>query len=279
MKKVILITGISSGFGKQTARLLAKRGHSVYGTVRNNIDTDAGINVLIMDLTDQESIRQTVSTVVKKEGRIDVLINNAGMHTGGPIETLPAEFLRLQMETSFMGMVHITREVLPVMRSNGGGRIINISSIGGLMGLPFQGFYSAAKFAVEGFSESLRMETAQFNIKVVVINPGDFHTNNSLNRRSYLAPSGPEDIYEAQFRKSLEIIEHDEGKGWDPEILAKKLIRIVECVNPRQRYIIGSVDQKLAVMLKKTLPGKLFGMILASHYGIHQSARNLDHAR
>jgi len=274
MKKVILITGISSGFGKQTARLLAKSGHSVYGTVRNNIETDAGINVLIMDLTNQESIIQAVGAVVRKEGRIDVLINNAGMHTGGPIETLPIEYLRLQMETSFMGMVLLTREVLPVMRSHGGGMVINFSSIGGLMGLPFQGFYSAAKFAVEGFSEALRMETARFNIKVVVINPGDFHTNNSLNRRSYLAPSGPEDVYEEQFRRSLEIIEHDEGKGWAPEILAKKLTKIVECSKPRQRYIIASVDQKLAVLLKKLLPGKLFRMILASHYGILMRQRD-----
>ncbi len=270
MRKVILITGISSGFGKQAARLLSDRGHSVYGTVRNNPETDPGINVLIMDLTGPKSIRQAVREVVEKEGRIDVLINNAGMHTGGSVETLPDEFLRLQMETSFMGMVHLTREVLPVMRANGGGKIINISSIGGLMGLPFQGFYSAAKFAVEGFSEALRMETAKFNIKVVVINPGDFHTSNSLNRRNYLAPSDPKDPYEAQFRKSLEVIEHDESKGWDPEILAKKLAVIVECVNPRQRYIIASADQKLAVMLKKILPGKLFRMILASHYGIHQ---------
>ncbi len=270
MKKVVLITGISSGFGKQTARLLSQMGHSVYGTVRKSIQADPGVNVLIMDLTDHKSIREAVRTVVEKEGRIDVLINNAGMHTGGPVETLPSEFLRLQMETSFLGMVHVTREVLPVMRSNNGGRIINISSIGGLMGLPFQGFYSASKFAVEGFSEALRMETAGFNIRVVVINPGDFHTNNSLNRRSYLAPSGPEDPYAAQFKKSLAIIEHDEGKGWDPALLAKTLARIVECANPRQRYIVGSFDQKLAVLLKKVLPGRLFRMILAGHYGLRQ---------
>ena len=114
-----------------------------------------------MDLTDTDSIKKAVSTVIEKEGRIDVLINNAGMHTGGPIETSPIENIKLQMDTNFIGMVNITREVLPVMRKQGGGTIINFSSIGGLMGLPFQGFYSASKFAIEGFSEALRMEVKQ----------------------------------------------------------------------------------------------------------------------
>ena len=273
MKKVVFITGISSGFGKHTAMMLSKRGHTVYGTVRKSLVTDPAVNVLTMDLIDNESIRRAVQEVKEREGRIDVLINNGGMHTGGPIETLPDEFVRLQIETSFMGMVSLTREVLPLMRAGGGGRIINISSIGGLMGLPFQGYYSAAKFAVEGFSEALRMETANFNIQVVVINPGDFHTNNSANRRNYLAPSGEGDPYAIQFNKSLAIIEHDEGNGWGPERLAEKLARIVDCVKPRQRYIIGSFDQKLAVLLKKLLPGRLFTMILAGHYGLSSNTK------
>ncbi len=268
MRRVILITGISSGFGKQTSLLLAEKGHCVYGTVRKPSGVDGAVKVLIMDLTDADSIRRAVSAVVEKEGRIDVLINNAGMHTGGPVETSPAENIRLQMETSFMGMVSLTREVLPVMRAGGGGTIINISSIGGLMGLPFQGFYSAAKYAVEGFSEALRMETARFNIRVIVINPGDFHTSNSANRRGYLAPSGTEDPYHVQFERALSVIEHDEANGGDPAVLARKLARIVECKNPRQRYIIATADQKLAVLLKRILPGKVFSAILASHYGI-----------
>ncbi len=272
MRKVILITGISSGFGKQTSRLLAEKGHTVYGTVRKNGVTDGAVNVLLMDLTDTDSIRRAVSTVVEKEGRIDVLINNGGMHSGGPVETTPEETARLQMETSFMGMVNITREVLPVMRSNGGGTIINFSSIGGLMGLPFQAFYSAAKFAVEGFSEALRMETGSFNIRVVVINPGDFHTSNTANRRGYLAPAVPDDPYNKQFEKSLSIIEHDEANGGDPLLLARKIVKIVECRNPHNRYVIATADQKLAVILKKILPGKMFSAILANHYGISAAA-------
>lgn len=267
MKKVILITGISSGFGKHTAKLLSEYGHKVYGTVRKATDSEAGVNLLEMDLLNIESIQNAVKQVIKNETRIDVLINNAGMHTGGSIETLPLDYVKKQMDTNFMGLVHLTREVLPVMRNQGGGTIINFGSIGGLMGLPFQGYYSAGKFAIEGFSEALRMEVKQFNINVVVINPGDFHTNNSANRRGFLADSD-NDPYKTQFSKTLSIIENDEAKGWAPEILAKKMVKIVECKKPGQRYIIASFEQKLAVVLKYILPGKIFGKILESHYGI-----------
>jgi len=268
MKKIILITGISSGFGKQTARLLAERGHKVYGTVRREAGSEQGVNYLKMDLTDYASVKNAISNVLEKEGRIDVLINNAGAHTGGPIETSPMENIRVQMDTNFMGLVNITKELLPVMRKQGGGTIINFSSIGGLMGLPFQGYYSASKFAIEGFSEALRMEVSAYNIKVVLINPGDFHTSNSANRRNYLAPTGNDDPYNKQFEVSLAQIEKDESNGWDPAVLAAKIVKIAESKNPKQRYIIASFEQKLAVVLKYILPGKLFRKILADHYKI-----------
>jgi len=278
MKKVILLTGISSGFGKQTAELLAAEllaaellaaeGHVVYGTVRRDVEISSAINVLKLDLTNTDSIRQTVQTILLKEGRIDVLINNAGMHTGGPVETSPFENIKLQMDTNFLGMVNLTREVLPAMRKQGGGTIINFSSIGGLMGLPFQAFYSAGKFAIEGFSEALRMEVKQFNIKIILINPGDFCTSNSANRRNFLAPSDINDPYHDQFIKTLAVIEKDEANGWEPRVLANKLVRIVGLKNPRQRYIIASFEQKLAVVLKYILPGKIIRMILEDHYKI-----------
>jgi short-subunit dehydrogenase len=268
MKKVILITGISSGFGKQTAELLANNEYIVYGTVRKDIEVNPRVNVLKLDLTNIDSIRQVVQTILQREGRIDVLINNAGMHSGGPIETSPVENIELQMDTNFLGMVHTIREVLPVMRKQGGGTIINFSSIGGLMGMPFQAFYSAGKFAIEGFSETLRMEIKKYNIKVVLINPGDFHTNNSANRRNFLAPTDISDPYYEQFNKTMAIIEKDEANGWEPVILARKIVKIVECKNPRQRYIIASFEQKLAVVLKYILPGKLFSMIVEDHFKI-----------
>lgn len=268
MKKVILITGISSGFGKETAKLLAGKGHIVYGTVRKEVVKEKDINYLIMDLTDQKSIQRVVSDVLEKEGRIDVLINNAGMHAGGPIETSPVETIKLQMDTNFMGMVYMTREVLPAMRSQGGGLIINFSSIMGLMGLAFQAFYSASKFAIEGFSEALRMEVNKFNIKIVLINPGDFNTNNTSNRRNFLASEVLNDPYYEQFKKTLAIVEKEESAGWNPVILAKKIVKIVDSKNPRQRYIIASFEQKLAIVLKYVLPGKLFRKILEDHYKI-----------
>lgn len=136
------------------------------------------------------------------------------------------------------------------------------------MGLPFQAFYSASKFAIEGFSEALRMEVNRFNIKIVLINPGDFRTSNSANRRNFLAPTGTDDPYFEQFKTTMAVIEKDEANGWVPEILAKKIVKIVEYNNPLQRYIIGSFEQKLAVLLKYILPRKLFRKILQDHYKI-----------
>lgn len=267
MQKVVFITGISSGFGKKTAELLAEKGYIVYGTVRRGQVSSQNINALIMDLMDHSSIKQAVSSVLQKEGRIDILINNAGMHTGGAIETTSLENAKMQMDTNVMGMVYMLREVLPGMRKQGNGTIINLSSIGGLMGLPFQGFYSASKFAIEGLSETLRMELKPFNIKVVVINPGDFHTNNTANRRNFLTKS-INDPYAEQFTKTLSIIEKDENGGWPPDVLARKLVKIIERKNPCQRYIIATAEQKLAVILKRILPSSWFMKILAPHYGI-----------
>lgn len=138
------------------------------------------------------------------------------------------------------------------------------------MGLPFQAFYSASKFAIEGFSEALRMEVKKFKIKVILINPGDFHTSNSANRRGFLAPSSEGDPYHDQFTRTLEIIEKDEAGGWEPVVLAKKIVRIVNSSNQRNKYIISSLEQKLAVVLKYILPGKIFAGILESHYKIKE---------
>lgn len=269
MGKVILITGVSSGFGRAASRLLAEAGHKVYGTVRNEAPPEKNVHILKMDLTDYSSASAAVQSVIEKEGRIDVLINNAGMHTGGPVEKTSDEYIKLQMDTNFSGMVHLTKIVLPLMRQQGGGTIINFGSIGGLIGLPFQAFYSASKFAIEGFSEALRMEVGRFNIKVVVINPGDFCTNNSANRRKFLTTLTEDDPYHRQFEESLSVIEKDEAGGWKPEVLAVKILKIVESKNPRQKYIIGSFDNRLAVTIKKILPGSLFRMILEGHYKIH----------
>ena len=267
MNRVVLITGISSGFGKEIAGHLAKNGYTVYGTVRKKIEPSPGIHLLLLDLTNNESIINAVNSVIEKEGRIDVLINNAGMHTGGSFETTPIENVKLQIETNVIGLVNITRAVLPVMRQLREGTIVNFSSIGGLMGLPFQSYYSASKFAIEGLSEALRMELREFNIKVIVINPGDFNTNNTSNRQKFIFDD-INDPYNKQFQKTLSIIEKDETGGWAPKIMAVKIQKIIESNNPNHHYFVASFEQKLAVTLKRILPHKLFDLILRSHYGL-----------
>jgi NAD(P)-dependent dehydrogenase (short-subunit alcohol dehydrogenase family) len=267
MGKVILITGISSGFGKYTAELLAQRGHAVYGTVRSETNTDPKIIVIKMDLTNLASIKSAVEYVLLKEGKIDVLINNAGMLLGGPVELTPPEDFKRQIDTNFIGVVHVIQSVLPSMRKQGKGTIINISSIAGLVGLPFQAFYSASKFAIEGLSEALRIELRAFKIRVVVINPGDFHTNNTINRINILN-ANLENPYKEQFLKTLAIIEKTENEGLPPDVLARKLCRIVECNNPKHRYIIGKFLDRLSVILKPILPSRLYSKILGIFYGV-----------
>jgi NAD(P)-dependent dehydrogenase (short-subunit alcohol dehydrogenase family) len=267
MNKVVFITGISSGFGKYISALLAQKGYIVYGTFRTACEVDTKVNALQMDVTDVDGVKRCIKQVLEKEGRIDVLINNAGMHTGGPVEMISNDLIRLQMETNFMGAVHTVQAVLPSMRRRKAGTIINITSIGGLMGLPFQGYYSASKFALEGWSEALRMELRPHNIKVIVIEPGDFHTRNTVNRINIHAVNG-DNSYEAQFTRTLDVIQNDENGGWHPGILASKIGHILEKKHPAERYVVASISQKLAVTLKHILPQTWFSAILRGHYKI-----------
>lgn len=268
MARVVLITGVSSGFGKATAKMLASKGYKVYGISRKqNTDLNADIKTLQADVIDVDSVHKAVALVLEAEGRIDVLINNAGMGITGSVEDASPEDVSLQMNTNFLGYVNMIQAVLPAMRNQGGATIINTSSIGGLMGLPYQGFYSASKFAIEGLSEALRMELAPYKIKVIVLQPGDFFTNFTANRK----PSGddkPGSVYDSQFQKTLSIIEKDEKGGFPPEFLALKIARILDQKNPCNSYIIATLEQKFAVVLKRILPASWFSKILASHYGI-----------
>ena len=268
MAKVVLITGISSGFGKAISELLTTKGYIVYGFSRKQgEDLKGNIKVLQADVTDANSVQSGVSKLIKREGRLDILINNAGMGISGSIEDSSHEDIHLQMSTNFMGYVNMIQAVLPAMRKQGGATIVNISSIGGLMGLPYQGFYAASKFAVEGLSESLRMELIPFHIKVIVIQPGDFLTSFTANRKP-VQTRGGESAYSEQFKKTLSLIEKDEHGGLKPDFLARKLLKILEKKNPGHHYIISTLEQKFAVVLKRILPGSLFASILSSHYGI-----------
>jgi hypothetical protein len=261
---VVFITGISSGFGLETARLLSQEGHTVYGTVRRAVEPLPQVHYFNVDVRDKQAVSDAVRQVVEKEGRIDVLVNNAGMGIGGPLEFATEEEIRLQMDTNFMGLVHCVDAVLPYMRRQGSGKIIALSSIGGLMGLPFQGFYSASKFAIEGYCEALRLETKSLGIKVVVLRPGDFATGFTGSRKK-VANEAALQAYPI-YRTAIEKVEHDENGGLKPIVLAQKISKIIAKTNPRNGYVVASLEQWLSVTLKKILPPKWFDRILGSYY-------------
>lgn len=266
MHKTVLITGVSSGLGRKTAEYLGSKGYQVFGTVRTINAPADNMKLVEMDITQPASIQKGIDTIIQLVPSIDILINNAGMGIAGPVEDSSAEELALQMNTNFSGTVHVIQAVLPLMRKAGGGTIINISSIGGLMGLPFQSIYSASKFAIEGLSEGLRMELKPYHIKIIVIEPGDFKTSFTANRR--IIASIEKSDYHKQFKSSLAVMEQDEISGKDPEFCARKIYKVLQKRNPRQRYIVSSFEQRLAVWLKYLLPGRLFRFILESHYAI-----------
>ncbi len=263
---VILIIGISSGLGKATAQWLANRGHIVYGTVRHAVSPIKGVNYLRLDVTSEESVAMAVDDLYRKEGRIDVLINNAGIGIAGPIEFAQGHEWKYLLDVNFWGVVRVTQAVLPIMRVQRKGLVITISSIGGLMGLPFQGAYSASKFAIEGFCQALYNEVKQFNINVVIVNPGDFSTPFTTNRK--IQSRRLVDTHYTSFDKTLEIIENNEKLGLPPERLAFRIEKIIEAHSPSFRYIVASPIQKLSVFLRKILPEKLFLNAIGEYYKV-----------
>lgn len=261
---VILVTGISSGFGMETARLLSQEGHVVYGTVRRDVEPLPGVRYLKVDVRHCEAVQNAVQQMVKQEGRIDVLINNAGMGIGGPVEFATEEEIREQMDANFMGLVHFVTAVLPIMRKQGIGKIVALSSIGGVMGLPFQGFYSASKFAIEGYCEALRLEVQQFGIQVVVMRPGDFSTGFTASRKKTVNADAMQ-VYRS-YAESMGKVEHDETGGLKPQVLARKISQIIRKKNPRHGYVVASLEQRLSVFLKRVLPARWFAKILGNYY-------------
>ena len=266
MNKVVLITGASSGFGKATAERLSKHGYTIYGTSRN-VMTDTDIRYIVMDVRNQESVRNGIEKITKECGRLDVVINNAGMGIGGSLEMATNDEIELQMGTNFRGCVNVCQAVLPIMRKQGGGQIINLSSIGGIMGLPYQGYYSASKFAIEGFTEALAAEVRGFGIKVSMVEPGDFATNFTARRKNSEA-TAKSDAYGDSFARSLSLIEKEENGGLKPEKLAKTMEKIIESRRPRLRYVVANFEQKLSVLLKRILPGNWFVGILRDYYKV-----------
>ena len=267
--KVIFITGASSGFGRATAEELVRRGHIVYGTCRKGTGCGNGVHMLSMDVTDKQSVACAVEKVVAEQGRIDVLINNAGVGISGALELTTEEELKWQMDTNFGGVVNMCNAVLPVMRKARSGRIINISSIAGVMAVPFQGFYSASKFAIEGYSEALSMEAYPFGIKVCLVEPGDFCTNFTANRNVSMATLSC-DEYKDNFERTMRIIEKEEKGGSKPIRLAKAVACLVERRNPPFRTKVGSWFQVLLAKLRWVIPYSWLAKGLRWFYKIKQ---------
>lgn len=263
---VILITGISSGFGKAMAERFSQEGHKVYGTHRRDTEQITGVTYIKAESTDEAQVEAAVKQVVDSEGRIDVFINNAGMGVGGPIEFTSNADAQHQMDVNFMGMVKFLHCVVPVMRRQGYGKIICFSSIAGRLGLPFQGFYSASKFAIEGYCQALRLELRKSGVKVVVIEPGDFCTG-FTGARTKVADEEAEEAYPS-YKASLAGMEKDEMTGLKPEFLARKLSGIIKKKNPAYTYIIATFVQKLSIPLSTILPAPLWAKIFAGWYGL-----------
>lgn len=248
------------------AEQLSREGHKVYGTHRKDTDKIPGVTYIKAESTDEAQAKAAVDGVVSKEGRIDVFINNAGMGIGGPIEFTSIEDAQRQMDVNFMGMVKFLHYVIPVMRRQGGGRIICFSSIAGRLGLPFQGFYSASKFAIEGYCDSLRLELKKSGIKVVVIEPGDFCTGFTGARKKV----DDEEANKAypSYKASIEGMEKDEKTGLKPEYLATKISKIIKKKNPACTYVIATLVQKSSIPISTILPKKLWNMIFAGWYNL-----------
>ena len=265
MSNVVFITGASSGIGKAVGKFLSKRGWQVYGTSRHPERHQAmPFTLLAMELNDPESICQAVAAVIAKEGAIDVLVNNAGMGITGPVEETPTEAMRQVFETNFFGALEVIKAVLPQMRSQQQGLIINITSIAGYMGLPFRGIYSATKAALEMTTEALRMELKNSGIHLTTVAPGDFATNIAAGR--YHSPVLKDSPYAKDYQRNLDLMDAHVNSGNDPDQMARAIYRIIQTSNPKVHYKVGSPLQKLSIVLKRLLPDRLYEKLLMNHY-------------
>lgn len=268
MKKVALVTGASSGIGKETAKLLVQEGFVVYGAARRIEKMaelkESGIKLLEMDVTVEDSMVKGVNEILRNENRIDVLVNNAGYGSYGALEDVPLSEARYQFEVNIFGLARLTQLVLPAMRAQCSGKIINVSSIGGSLGEPHGSWYHATKFAVEGLSDSLRMELKQFGIDVVVIKPGAIITEwNTIARENMKKISGDTD-YRHLVEKHVKMFERADGKlGSHPIVIAKVIKKAALSRNPKTRYASGG-GAKLILFIRKILSDRMFDKMMLS---------------
>ncbi|MBQ0769180.1 MAG: SDR family oxidoreductase [Bizionia sp.] len=264
MSKVVLITGGSSGIGKSIGEFLTDKDFKVYGTSRNpERYTNSKFPIIALDVNAQETITAAISEILKIESSIDVVINNAGVGITGPIEEIPNDQIQHNFDTNVFGPINVIKAVLPQMRKQNNGLVINITSIAGYMGLPYRGVYSASKGALELLTEAFRMELKDFNIKMTTIAPGDFATNIAAGRfHAAVKQNSPYTKYKAVLN---DIDEHVDNSG-DPIEVAKKVYQVINTKNPKVHYKVGAFMQKFSIVLKRVLPDTMYEKLLLNHY-------------
>ncbi|MCH3882940.1 MULTISPECIES: SDR family oxidoreductase [Tenacibaculum] len=265
MSKVVLITGASSGIGKAIAIYLLSKGFTVYGTSRSEANAAKfPFNLVALDVTKPATITSAVEKVIAKEGKVDVLINNAGKGITGAIEDTPTLEMKTNFDTNFFGPIEVMKAVLPQMRKQKSGLILNVTSIAGYMGLPFRGIYSASKGALELITEATNMEVNQFGINVVNVAPGDFATNIASGR--YHTPVFENSAYKEKYAENLALMDSHVSGGMDPIVMAKKVLQIINTKNPKVHYKVGGFMEKFSIVLKRILPDKWYQKLLMNHY-------------
>ena len=265
MSKVVLITGGSSGIGKSVGEFLKGKGFTVYGTSRNPQNyPDSQFPIIALDVTDSDTIFKCIQEVISEEGKIDVLINNAGAGITGPIEEIPEAEIKRNFDTNFFGPINVIKAVLPQMRAQNSGLIINVTSIAGYMGLPYRGVYSASKGALELITEAFRMEIKGFNINMTNVAPGDFATNIAAGR--YHAPVKNSSPYKKSYGNTLKLMDEHVHSGQDPLLMAKAIFKVINSKSPKVHYKVGEFMQKFSIVLKRVLPDKVYEKLLMNHY-------------
>ncbi len=272
MEKVILITGASSGMGFEAAKLLAKEGFKVYAGARRidrmkDLET-LGIIPVNMDVTNEENNAKIVNYIVETEGRIDVLINNAGFGLYGSIEDIPLKDARYQFDVNIFGLAHLTKLVLPQMRKQRSGRIINISSVGGKVFTPLGSWYHATKHALEGWSDCLRLETKPFNIKVVLIEPGGVKTEFGDVTGNQLKKYYDNSAYQKQMDPFFKLMENPKTMemATDTKVLAKVFVKAATAKNPKRRYVKG-FGAKPFLFIRKWMGDGIYEFIISKFMG------------
>ena len=265
MSKVVLITGGSSGIGKSIGEFLHHKGFVVYGTSRNPEQVSNSVFPLFaLDVRNTDSIVAAVAKIIATSGRLDIVINNAGVGITGPLEEIPTNEIKNNFETNFFGPIVVMKAVLPQMRAQKSGLIINITSIAGYVGLPYRSVYSASKGALELITEALRMEVKSFGIHITNVAPGDFATNIASGR--FHAPLIKDSAYEIPYGNTLKMMDEHVDSGNNPTEMAEAVYQIILNPSPRIHYKVGAFMQKFSIVLKRILPDKVYEKMLMNHF-------------